>query len=251
MMLLYPKTIMFVPVLTLVVSLNGQFGARQIEESRSTAAVRPIVSPNCKVQASGAAFVGSKTAKGGNLKVRSQAGSALLAARGVIRYHFGNKRYDDSVWSFQHLGSAGIRERVLIPEYKEFPNGFGRPEKVEALVLGAAFTDGTNCGEAGERVRSDHDSFLASARKDGEEALAMAAKLSPAEFEAAVRNGLIKDGPYARSTTATSNDIFRKYLLGDGTKLIPGYQQWIKNWIVSFTPAKRALQTRLSPPHGQ
>jgi hypothetical protein len=242
---------MIVPVLMLVVSLplHAQWGAKQIEESRSLLAIRPIVSPKCAVQVSGAAAVGAKTMKGGRIQVRSQTGSNLLAARGVIRLHFGNKRYEEAVWSFHHLGNDGIRERLLAPDYKEFPNGFGRPEKIDGLLLGAVFADNTACGESGDRVRTDHESFLSSARKDGEEALELASKLSSAEFEAAVRKGLIKSGPYARSTTDTSNSIFRNFLLA-GDKLIPGYQQWIKNWIASFSTGKRAAQPRNTSPRG-
>lgn len=239
----YPIDYMLVQATLAVVSLYAQFGATIPDESRSPMAIRPSLQDTCRLGLRGEAWVGKVTVKGGSIEIRDQNGAGILAVSGSLRYHFANGRYDDQVFRHQSVGfpSQAIR---LTPQEAQFGSGLMSPTKIEGRILGVYFGNGEVCGETGQALKSKHDHSVESVRKDAAEATGVAEALPRGGFEDALKNGLLKDGPYARASTANSNAMLRANLIGKDGKLVGEYKQWLKRWQDSLRPAKLAHQKR-------
>ncbi len=224
---------MIVPIfLTLL-----QFGPRMVDETRAPMAIRPEAKAACKVAVSGQVWTGQRSMKGGAIEVRDLSGSGLLSLLGVLRFHFAGGRYYDRTFRHQSLGRPDQRLR-LTPEDAMFDGGLVSPLRVEGIVLGAYFGDRSTCGEAGNSARDRYQQSIESAIRDAEEALNVAKALPPALFAEALREGVVKAGPYARATTAGTNAMLRGALLSRDGKLLPTYKQWLETWIQALKPAK-------------
>lgn len=240
---------MLVPAFLAVVSLNAQFGARVPDESRAPMAIRAGTGDHCNLSIKGNAWVGRSTVKGGLIEIRDLTGSGILAASGVLRYHFGGGRYFDQAWRHQTVGFPTVAAK-LTPGEALFEGGLVSPIRVEGRVLGVYFADGDVCGETGATIKARHDRSIESARKDADEAIGVANALPPKLFAEALENGLLNGGPYARETIDASNAMLRSNLLGPDGKLIGEYKQFLKRWQDSLKPATPARPKRTSPQPG-
>lgn len=220
-----------------LIFLLSQFGPKIPDESRSPMGIRPETKPQCKVAVTGQVWTGKSSMKGGELRIRDLSGTRLLAVSGVLRFHFPGGRYFDRMWRHQTIGNP-LQNARLTPEDAAFGAGVTNPLRVEGIVLGAYFGDQSLCGETGNSTRQRYLDSLESARKDASEALGIANALPAGLFEETVRAGLLKAGPYARETTASSNALLRATLIGPNGKLIANYKQWLQNWVDSLKSAK-------------
>lgn len=214
-----------------------QFGPRMVDETRAPMAIRPEAKAACKIAVSGQVWTGQRSMKGGAIEVRDLSGSGLLSVMGVLRFHFAGGRYYDRTWRHQTVGASEKTLR-LTPEDTMFDGGLVSPVRVEGIVLGGYFGDKSTCGEAGNHARDRYLQSIESALKDAEEALNVANALPPALFAEALREGVVKAGPYARATTAGTNAMLRATLLSRDGKLLPTYKQWLETWIKALRPAK-------------
>lgn len=224
---------MIVPIfLTLL-----QFGPRMVDESRAPMAIRPEAKAACKIAVSGQVWTGQRSMKGGMIDVRDLSGRGILSVMGVLRFHFAGGRYYDRTWRHQ---SVGLPEKAfrLTPDDAMFDSGLVSPVRVEGVVLGGYFGDKSTCGEAGNSARDRYQQSIESAIRDAEEALNVANVLPPALFAEALREGVVKAGPYARSTTESTNAMLRGALLSRDGKLLPNYKAWLETWIKALKPAK-------------
>ncbi len=224
---------MIVPIFLILM----QFGPPLIEERRSPMAIRPEAKPACKVGVSGQLWVGQRSMKGGSVEVKDLSGTGLYSVMGVYRFHFAGGRFFDR--TFRHQ-SVGTPERLvrLTPEEAMFDTGLTSPTRVEGVVLGAYLGDNSTCGEAGHSARERFQQSIKNAIQDAEEALNLANALPPALFAEALRTGVVKAGPYARSTTEGTNAMLRGLMLGRDGKLVPDYKKRLEAWITTLKPAK-------------
>ncbi len=234
---------MLIPVFLGVVSLHAQFGGTGAlpDESRSPMAIRSPQKMLCKLDVSGDIWVGKRSIRGGSIRVRDLSGTGILSASGVIRFFFANGRFHDQLWRADSYGTSFSSSKVR-PVDEVFSSGLEFPTRAEGQVLGVLFADGDTCGETGENLKVRHTRFLDSLRQDADEAVALAERLSPAQFEKSVRDGLLPVGPYSRETTANSNATIRGQLIATNGGLVLEYKQWLKQWRDSIKPARSAHQ---------
>lgn len=212
--------------------------------------IRTQITGNCKLSVSGQAWVGTQTMKGGAIQVRDLSGAGILTAKGVLRFQFASGRYYDYLWKHSSPGFPA-KSFTITPEETLFSGGLVAPNRIEGMVMGVYFADGEICGELGQNLKEKYQQAMVNVSLDCEQAIALANSLPAPRFEAALRNGLLAAGPYARESLAASNVMLRSRLLGADGKLVPEYKEWLKRWQQAIIAAKPTRPPQSSPPRAQ
>jgi hypothetical protein len=215
-----------------------------IQEKREVMHVRQIET-SCRFTLMGETRVGERSAAGGKIHARALGGEKLLSVRGTLRYYGGNGAIHDGRWRSEVLGHAGVTEATIIPDPVAFPQGFPRVAKVEMRVEGAYFESGNSCGADAAGAKAAWRRGIESALADVDEAIRLAESLDERQFLKALNAGLIKAGPYARTTSELMNGTFRSELLASPTLLLKDYKirlRQLRNAVDS--PAKAATTPR-------
>lgn len=229
---------MIVPVLLTLFSLQAQSGGRLSGETGTPMTVR---SPNlgaCKLDVSGTVRVTKSSVAANRLVVRDLKARGVRAVTGVLRLHSAFGRFQEKVIRYELIGSRGVNRLTMPPSSFDISPP-ATIDRIEGLITGAYFEDGTVCGENAEIAKGHYQQALADGHKDAEEAIALAAKLSATEFESRIKRGaLIPLGPYSRGTTAGFNQRVSLLLLSPSGQLIASYKTALHELMRSLTPAK-------------
>ncbi|MDX2266721.1 MAG: hypothetical protein NW208_01360 [Bryobacter sp.] len=217
---------------------HGQLNATIPNERRSVLALRQVETP-CRYTLAGATYVGQRSAAGGKIEAHTLAGEKTLAVRGTIRYVFGNGTFFEAPWHFEVIGNRGLERLTIIPEPVLLPAGAPRVERAEMRATGALLESGKLCGADGEGARWRWQQGIDNVMADFAEAMHLAESLPEKDFAKAVGAGVIRLGPYARPTSATTNRLLKQNLLATPTLLVKGYKERLKAMQEALRPQSK------------
>lgn len=204
----------------------------------------------CKLDVSGTVQVSKTAVSINSVQIRDLKARGIQAMTGVLRVYAPNGGIQEKPVRYENLDPHGIN-RFQLPLAQMDLSPPISIERVEGIVNGAYFADGSSCGENGAIAKSHFEDAQSDRRKDADEAIAIAGKLSPSELVGRLRSGLIPVGPYSRSTSAAFNQVLSSYLLTADGKLVPNYKTVLTELQRATTPAKQSHPTQSSQPRVQ